>query len=118
VFRHLDHAAFERVLGEWFAAQGLQVEEAIAIDGKTLRGIHGEEVPGVHWVAAFAHQTRTVLAQAATVGKGHELKGVEAVLATLPACLLCGQVVTGDALLAQRALCRQIVEKGGTIASC
>ena len=85
VFRQLDHAAFEQVLGQWFAAQGLQADEAIAIDGKTLRGIHGEEVPGVHLVAAFAHQTRTVLAQAATEGKGHELAGVKAVLAALPA---------------------------------
>lgn len=118
VFRHLDHAAFEQVLGQWFAAQGLQREEAIAIEGKTLRGIHGEEVPGVHLVAAFAHQTRTVLAQAATKGKGHELAGVKAVLAALPARLLCGQVVTGDALLAQRELCRQIMAKGGTISSC
>ena len=118
VFRRLDHAAFERVLGEWFAAQGLQAGEAIAIDGKTLRGIHGEEVPGVHLVAAFAHQTRTVLAQAATGGKGHELAGVEAVLAALPARLLSGHVITGDALLAHRELCRQIVAKGGTISSC
>jgi hypothetical protein len=118
VFRHLDQVAFERVLGQWFAEQGLQAEEAIAIDGKTLRGIHGEEVPGVHLVAAFAHQTRTVLAQAATEGKGHELAGVQAVLAALPARLLSGHVVTGDALLAQRALCRQIIAKGGTISSC
>lgn len=117
VFRDLNHAAFEYMLGEWFAAQGLETGEAIAIDGKTLRGIHGEEVPGVHLVAAFAHQTRTVLAQAATHGKGHELAGVEVVLAALPARLLCGHVVTGDALLAQRELCRQILDKGGTIFS-
>jgi hypothetical protein len=69
-------------------------------------------------VAAFAHQTRVVLAQAETTGKGHELAGVEAVLAALPDRLLSGRVVTGDALLAQRALCRQIVDKGGTISSC
>lgn len=118
IFRRLDHAAFERVLGQWFAAQGLQAGEAIAIDGKTRRGIHGEAVPGVHLVAAFAHQTRTVLAQAATEGKGHELAGVKAVLASLFARLLCGHVVTGDALLAQRELCRQIIAKGGTISSC
>lgn len=116
-FRYLDHAAFERVLGQWFAAQGLEPEEALAIDGKTLRGIHGEEMPGVHLVAAYAHQTRVVLAQAETVGKGHELAGVQAVLAALPRQLLSGRVVTGDALLAQRALCRQIVRKGGTISS-
>jgi uncharacterized protein YoaH (UPF0181 family) len=118
VFRQLDHEAFEQVLGQWLAAQGLQAGEALAIDGKTLRGIHGEEVPGVHLVAAFAHQTRTVLAQAAPEGKGHELAGVKAVLAALPARLLCGHVVTGDALLAQRDLCRQIIAKGGTISSC
>lgn len=117
IFRRLDHAAFEQVLGQWFATQGLQADEAIAIDGKTLRGIHGEEVPGVHLVAAFAHQTRTVLAQTATEGKGHELSGVKAVLAALPAWLLCGHVVSGDALLAQRDLCRQIMAKGGTISS-
>lgn len=116
-FRHLDHAAFERVLGRWFAAQGLAPEEALAIDGKTLRGIHGEEIPGVHLVAAFAHQTRLVLAEAETVGKGRELAGVQAVLGALSARLLRGRVVTGDALLATRALCRQIVQKGGTI-SC
>jgi hypothetical protein len=116
-FRRLDHAAFERVLGLWFAAQGLQPEEALAIDGKTLRGIHGEEIPGVHLVAAYAHQSRVVLAQTETVGTGHELAGVQAVLAALPARLLAGRVVTGDALLATRALCRQLVRKGGTSSS-
>jgi hypothetical protein len=112
--RPRDHAAFARVLGQWFAAQGLEPEEALAIDGKTLRGIHGEEIPGVHLVAAFAHQTRVVLAQAETVGKGQERAGVQAVLAARPARLLAGRVGTGDALLAARALCRQLVRKGGT----
>lgn len=116
-FRRLDHVAFERVLGQWFAAQGLKPDEALAIDGKTLRGIHGEEIPGVHLVAAFSHQTRVVLAEAETVGKGHELAGVQAVLAALPARLLSGRVVTGDALLASRGLCRQIVRKGGSSSS-
>jgi hypothetical protein len=69
----------------------------------------------VHLVAAFAHQTRVALAQAETLGKGHELEGVQAVLAALPARLLSGRVVTGDALLATHGLCRQIVRKAGTI---
>jgi DDE_Tnp_1-associated/Transposase DDE domain len=116
-FRHLDHAAFERVVTDWFAAQGLEPDDALAIDGKTLRGIHGEEIAGVHVVAAFAHQARVVVAQSATQGKGHELAGVEAALAQLPARLLAGRVVTGDALLASRALCQQILAKGGSISS-
>jgi hypothetical protein len=116
-FRRLDHAAFEQVLGQWFAAQGLAPDEALAIDGKTLRGIHGEEIPGVHLVAAYTHQTRLVLAEAETVSKGHELAGVQAVLAALPGRLLAGRVVSGDALLATRALCQQILRKGGTTSS-
>jgi hypothetical protein len=116
-FRQLDHPAFEQVLSAWFAAQGLQAEEAIAIDGKTLCGIHGEQIPGVHLVAAFAQRTRVVLGQSQTRGKGHELVGVNAVLADLPARLLSGRVVTGDALLASRDLCRRILAKGGTISS-
>ena len=28
---------------------------AIAVDGKALRGIHGEELPGVRLVAGYAH---------------------------------------------------------------
>ena len=94
-FRRLDHAAFERVLGQWFAQQGLEPDEAVALDGKTLRGIHGEEIPGVHLVAAYAHQTRVVLAEAETLGKGHELEGVKVVVAALPVRLLHGRVVTG-----------------------
>ncbi len=113
----LDHAAFERVLTTWFAAQGLEAEEAIAIDGKTLRGIHGEEIPGVHLVAAFAHQTRVVLAQAETRGKGHELAGVEAVLAHVAGAPAGWAGGHGGCALGQRALCQQIVEKGGTISS-
>jgi len=116
-FRRLDHAGCERVLGRWFAAQGLAPNEALAIDGKTLRGIHGEAIPGVHLVAAYAQETRVVLAEAETAGKGHERAGVQAVVAALPQRLLAGRVVTGDALLATRALCRQIVRKGGTISS-
>jgi hypothetical protein len=83
-FRRLDHAAFERVLSQWFAAQGPQPEGALAIDGKTLRGIHGEKLAGAHLVAASAHRTRIVLAEAETVGKGNELAGVQAVLAASP----------------------------------
>lgn len=115
VFRDLDHAAYEQLLGAWFAAQGLEADEPVAIDGKTLRGIHGEEIAGVHLVAAYAQRTRAVLAQAQTAGKGHELAGVKAVLAALPVRLLSGRVVTGDALLAQRELCRLIVDQKGGI---
>jgi len=114
VFRRLRVPAFEAVLGGWLRARGLKAGEAIAVDGKTLRGIHGEELPGVHLVAAFAHQSGLVLDQEAAPGKGEELAAVRALLARLD---LQGHVVTGDALLAQRDVCQTIVGKGGTTCS-
>jgi hypothetical protein len=109
VFRRLDVAAFERVLGEWLRARGLPAGEGIALDGKTLRGIHGEQIAGVHLVAAYAHESGWVLDQEAVAEKGGELTAVRAVLQRLE---VRGHVVTGDALLAQREVCRQIVKKG------
>jgi hypothetical protein len=58
VFKALDVAAFEAALGGWLAQTGVQPIEAVALDGKTLRGIHGDTVPGVHLVAAYAHAAR------------------------------------------------------------
>lgn len=110
VFRALDVAAFERALGTWLARTGVRPVEAVAIDGKALRGIHGAGVPGVHLVAAYAHGAGEVLAQVAAPGKGQELAAAQALLADLP---LAGRVVTGDALLTQRAICAQVVAAKG-----
>ena len=63
LFRDLNRDAFEQALGRWVEAQGVPAGEAIALDGKHLRGIHGEAVPGVHLVAAYAHRGGQVLAQ-------------------------------------------------------
>jgi len=109
IFRRLDVEAFEAVLSQWLSARGLRAGEAMALDGKTLRGIHGEQLPGVHLVAALRHQSGIVLTREAAPGLGQELAAVETVLARLD---LQGHVVTGDALLAQRAVCEQIVKKG------
>jgi hypothetical protein len=81
-----------------------------ALDGKTRRGIHGEEIAGVHLVSAFAHQRGIVLGQRAAPGQGRELEAATAVLEDLE---LKGQIVTRLGGLAQRDICRKIKEKGG-----
>lgn len=111
IFAALEVQAFEAVLGKWLAARGLKRGEGIAVDGKTLRGIHGEQIAGVHLISAFAHQRGIVLAQHAAPGQGQELEAVKAVLESLD---LKGQIITGDALLAQREICRQIRKKGAS----
>lgn len=110
VFKRLDVAAFERAVGAWLEQTGVERVSALALDGKTLRGIHGDEVPGVHLVAAYAHETGVVLTQVAAPGKGQELAAATAVLETVA---LKGRVVTADALLTQRARCEQIIARDG-----
>jgi hypothetical protein len=67
LFRDLDQDAFEAALRRWVMAQGVPAGEAIALDGKTLRGIHGELLPGVHLVAAYAQRSGQVLGQRGAV---------------------------------------------------
>jgi hypothetical protein len=69
VFTKLDVKAFEQALGRWAEANLPKGERAIAVDGKTLRGIHGEELPGVVLVAAYAHSAGLVLGQRGGEGR-------------------------------------------------
>ncbi len=114
VFSRLDREAFELLLGQWLQERGLGAGDALAIDGKRLRGIHGEQLPGVHLVAAYAHRSGIVVGQQAVAHKRNELEAVHRLLERLD---LQGQVVTGDAQFTQREVCRSIVAKGGTTSS-
>ena len=66
VFRGLDVAAFEEAVAQW-SRQYLEPDAggrvAIAVDGKALRGIHGEEMPGVRLVAGYAHSCGLTVGQ-------------------------------------------------------
>ena len=71
VFKRLDVAAFEVELQSW-AAQSLDRRtQQVVLDGKALRGIHGEELPGVRLVALYVPEAGLVLAQAG----GQDLRG-------------------------------------------
>lgn len=110
VFKRLDIAAFEAVLGAWLQQSGGATTDPIAVAGKTLRGIHGEQMPGVHLVSAYTHAAGAIVAQLRTAGKGQELAAAKAVLAEVP---LGGRLVTTDALLTQREVAQQVVDGGG-----
>lgn len=110
VFKALDVAAFERAVSAWLARTGVEPTDALALDGKTLRGIHGVAVPGVHLVGAYAQRAQAVLAQLRSEGKGHELAAASQLLGEIP---LGGRLVTGDALLTQRAISCRVVAGGG-----
>jgi hypothetical protein len=67
-YKLLDAAAFEAALQEWvlgvLGPPTRQRRRAVALDGKALRGLHGEELPGVRLVALYDVEAGLVLAQA------------------------------------------------------
>ena len=74
----------------------------------------GDPLPGVHLVAAYAHQVGIVVGQQAVGEKKNELDAVAGLLGQLD---LEGLVVTGDAQFTQREVCQRIVAQGGTTSS-
>ncbi len=84
--------------------------DALAVDGKTRRGVERPGVPAVHLVGVYAHAAATVIGHRRTAGKGHELTGARQVLAQTP---VAARVVTGDARLTDRTLCTPVVAAGG-----
>jgi DDE_Tnp_1-associated len=64
VFKRLEVSAFEAELPAW-AAQTLDPStQQLVLDGKALRGLQEEEVPGVRLVALYAPEAGRVLAHA------------------------------------------------------
>lgn len=75
VFAALDAPAFERALGAWVTASGVDPADALAVDGKTLRGIQGDAVPGVYLVAAYAHRAGCGAGPGSQSGQGTGTRG-------------------------------------------
>ena len=110
LFRALDIDAYERALAAWLAARCPDLGEALALDGKTLRGSAGYEVPGVHLLAAYTPHVAAVVAQVRVSNKTNEHKAALELLGVLP---LAGKVVTGDAMFCQKDVCAKVLEGGG-----
>jgi hypothetical protein len=111
LFAALDRKAFERAIRRWTRGRVAKGWRSVSVDGKTLRGVQGHEVPGVHLLAAYAHEAKIVLDQIPVHAKTNEHKAALEMLDLIP---VEGKVITGDALFCQRDLSRKIHKKGGT----
>ena len=116
VFKQLDIASFEAKLSAW-AEQALVAQpgaagqlEAIACDGKTLRGSRKLGAPGSHLLAAVSQRLGLTLTQCAVADKTNELSAIHEILTGL---LLTGRVITTDALHTQREFAQAVLDAGG-----
>ncbi len=117
VFRGLDVKALEQHLAAW-AETALQLFEpatpnclqAVAVDGKSLRGSRKAGAEDAHLLSAVSHRLGVVLQQVAVEDKSNEIMAMRELLANL---VLHGRLITGDALLTQQEVARTISEHGG-----
>jgi hypothetical protein len=117
VFRRLDRPAFEQKLAAW--AEGILAafppqagaREALAIDGKTVRGAQKQGALEVHLLSVLSQRLGLTVFQQAVPAKTNEIGAIQQVLSAL---VLAGRVVTVDAMLCQRAIAQTIVDRGGT----
>jgi Transposase DDE domain len=91
------------VVGGWLAEQqwapAAGRPEAVAVDGKAVRGAAGPDGRKVHLLAALTYGSGTVLAQRRVDAKSNEITGFRPLLEQVD---LAGKVVTADALSRDR----------------
>jgi predicted transposase YbfD/YdcC len=112
VMTRLSPVKFRECFMNWTQAVKRDVQEVVAIDGKTARGSHDRANGGkpLHMVTAWACENRLVLAQEATDEKSNEITAIPKLLELLE---LKGCIVTLDAMGCQRAIAEQIKAQQG-----
>lgn len=104
-----DAKAVDKVITNWLFEQICKCgQEAIAIDGKTLKGSKGQDGKQVHLLSAFMQQQKVVIAQHDVDVKSNEITAVAPMLKDMD---IQGMVVTADALHAQKETARFLVEE-------
>jgi predicted transposase YbfD/YdcC len=113
VFDQLNPRAFQNCFVSWVKEiSDLVGLKHIAIDGKTLRhsGNKGAGLGMLHAVSAWATEQHLLLGQVMTDAKSNEITAIPKLLELLD---LHGTLVTIDAMGCQKAIAKQIVERGG-----
>lgn len=89
----------------------VKIEDVRAIDGKALRGtIPAGQTQGAHLLSIYQGSHCATLAQIAVAKKENEISAAPRLIEQAN---VRGKTVTGDAMLAQKTLSRQVVEAGG-----
>ena len=117
IFKRLDWTEVAEQLHAWAAGvmRALTPDappdlDALALDGKTLRGSRTQQAEITHIVSVVSHRLGLTLSQEGVATAGEEPNVVEAVLRSV---LLEGRVVTVDALHTRHEVAEQIVGSGG-----
>lgn len=84
--------------------------QALDADGKTLRGSRRLDAAPLHVLSAFATELGAVIGDLVVPPEANEITAALTLLKGLP---LEGAIVTGDAIFAQREICRHVRDDKG-----
>lgn len=110
VLQSIDAEQVDRALAGWLRSLGGELGDAVAFDGKTLRGAQRADGSQVHLLSAVLHGSGVTLGQCEVEAKSNEIPAAPELLAPLD---LEGKTITADALHTQRELARFLVEQKG-----
>jgi predicted transposase YbfD/YdcC len=117
IFKGINQQRLEQALSHW--AQTVisllpdtrrERLQGLSVDGKTLCGSAKQGAKDAHLLSCLSQSLGIVVAQVAVSDKTNEITKVNDLLEGL---ILTGKVITGDALLTQRAISEGIIEQGG-----
>ena len=114
LYQRLNITAVEKTLTQWATQTlaSLQIStsnlKGLAIDGKTLCHSHTEDARRTHLLAAVCHELGVPLAECAVSEKTNE---IPVSIELLKAFDVSGLVITTDALLTQRKVCQEILQR-------
>lgn len=111
VLNRLDAAAFDLALGRWMMEQEISVLEALAVDGKTLRGSGRQDGQPLQLFSAVSHRLRLTVAQEPIQEKSNEIPALQPLLRKLP--LQNKTLITADALHCQQESARFVTQELG-----
>lgn len=105
VFQAADIDSVEECLGQWLL--GIADDDAIAVDGKVLKGAKRDNGTQVQLLSAFLHNRAVTVNQLEIEAKTNEIPMIQPLLNDLD---IKGKVVTADALHTQVKTARYIVD--------
>lgn len=110
VLNHLEAAAFDLVVGQWMMQQDISVLQALAVDGKVLRGSGRGDGKPLQLLSAVSHRLRLTVAQEPIEEKSNEIPAIKPLLRKVP-CQ--GTLITADAMHCQQESARFVTQELG-----
>ena len=102
VINGLEAAEFDLRIWQWMMAQEISILQALAVDGKCLRGSGRTDGKPLQLLSAVSHRLRLTVAQEPIEEKSNEIPALQPLLRKLPKGSLEGTMITADALHCQQ----------------